>query len=133
LALSITCPKHAEAIEMRYSIFVLKQIFEVHMMSDSQKPTTQRLNLEVPANLAAIYANFAIITHSMKCFSILHRFCPIFKARVQTRLVLTPTNAKMLKALEEDRAVRSAEWRDQNAAAPKLAGGPVIQHDPIRR
>lgn len=74
-------------------------------MSEPKKPTTRRLNLEVPANLAAVYANFAIITHSP--YEVFLDFAQILpnvpKARVQTRLVLSPTNAKMLlKALQEN-------------------------------
>jgi hypothetical protein len=76
-------------------------------MSEPQKPETRRLNLEIPADLAATYANFAIITHSpWEVFLDFAQILPnVPKARVQTRLVLTPTNAKMLlKALQENLA-----------------------------
>ncbi|MBI5961534.1 MAG: DUF3467 domain-containing protein [Chloroflexi bacterium] len=75
-------------------------------MSEPQGPAApRRLNLEIPADLAAVYANFAIISHSP--WEIFLDFAQILpnlpKARVRTRLVLTPTNAKMLlKALEEN-------------------------------
>jgi hypothetical protein len=70
-----------------------------------EKPAPRRLNLEIPADLSAVYANFAIITHS--AWEVFLDFAQILpnlpKARVQTRIVLTPTNAKMLlKALEEN-------------------------------
>ena len=70
-----------------------------------QQPAPRRLNLEIPGDLSAVYANFAIITHS--AWEVFLDFAQILpnlpKARVQTRLVLTPTNAKMLlKALEEN-------------------------------
>jgi hypothetical protein len=70
-----------------------------------QQPAPRRLNLEIPADLSAVYANFAIITHS--AWEVFLDFAQILpnlpKARVQTRIVLTPTNAKMLlKALEEN-------------------------------
>jgi hypothetical protein len=73
--------------------------------SPKQQPAPRRLNLEIPADLAAVYANFAIITHS--AWEVFLDFAQILpnlpKARVQTRIVLTPTNAKMLlKALEEN-------------------------------
>lgn len=78
-------------------------------MSDAQtppqKPQPRRLNLEIPASLPATYANFAIITHSpWEIFLDFAQILPnVPKARVQTRIVLTPTNAKMLlKALEEN-------------------------------
>jgi hypothetical protein len=73
--------------------------------SPKQPPKPRRLNLEIPADLSAVYANFAIITHS--AWEVFLDFAQILpnlpKARVQTRIVLTPTNAKMLlKALEEN-------------------------------
>ena len=73
--------------------------------SPKQPPAPRRLNLEIPADLSAVYANFAIITHS--AWEVFLDFAQILpnlpKARVQTRIVLTPTNAKMLlKALEEN-------------------------------
>ena len=75
-------------------------------MTEPQDPAApRRLNLEIPADLAAVYANFAIITHSpWEVFLDFAQILPnLPKARVRTRLVLTPTNAKMLlKALEEN-------------------------------
>jgi hypothetical protein len=74
-------------------------------MSEPQKAKPRRLNLEIPGDLAATYANFAIITHSpWEIFLDFAQILPnVPKARVRTRLVLTPTNAKMLlKALEEN-------------------------------
>jgi hypothetical protein len=81
-------------------------------MVDPKKPTPRRLNLEVPSSLAATYANFAIITHSP--YEVFLDFAQILpntpKARVQARLVLSPTNAKMLlKALEENVARYEAQ------------------------
>lgn len=74
-------------------------------MDAPSKPPARRLNLEIPADLPAVYSNFAIITHSpWEVFLDFAQILPnLPKARVQTRLVLTPTNAKMLlKALEEN-------------------------------
>lgn len=75
-------------------------------MTEPQEPAApRRLNLEIPADLPAVYANFAIITHSpWEVFLDFAQILPnLPKARVRTRLVLTPTNAKMLlKALEEN-------------------------------
>lgn len=74
-------------------------------MSEPQKPEARRLNLEIPADLAATYTNFAIITHSpWEVFIDFAQILPnLPKARVRARIVLTPTNAKMLlKALEEN-------------------------------
>ena len=74
-------------------------------MANANAPLPRRLNLEVPADLAATYANFAVITHSpWEVFLDFAQILPnIPKARVQTRIVVTPVNAKMLlKALEEN-------------------------------
>lgn len=70
-----------------------------------QLPQPRRLNLEIPADLPATYANFAMITHSAwEMFLDFAQILPnVPKARVRTRIVLTPANAKMLlKALEEN-------------------------------
>ncbi len=85
------------------------------------KPQARRLNLEIPADLSATYANFAIITHSpWEVFLDFAQILPnLPKARVQTRVVLTPTNAKMLlKALEENIA-RYEEQHGEIALPPR--------------
>jgi hypothetical protein len=74
-------------------------------VANAEAPVPRRLNLEVPADLAATYANFAVITHSpWEVFLDFAQILPnIPKARVQARIVVTPVNAKMLlKALEEN-------------------------------
>ena len=82
-------------------------------MADAEIPVPRRLNLEIPGDLAATYANFAIITHSpWEVFLDLAQILPnVPKARVQARIVLTPVNAKMLlKALEENLARYEAQY-----------------------
>lgn len=74
-------------------------------MADPKTPQPRRLNLEIPADLSAVYANFALITHSpWEVFLDFAQILPnVPKARVRTRIVLTPTNAKMLlKALQDN-------------------------------
>lgn len=78
-------------------------------MVEPTKPPEQgakrQLNLEIPADLPATYANFAIISHSpWEIFLDFAQILPnVPKARVRTRLVLTPANAKMLlRALQEN-------------------------------
>ncbi|HEX3050750.1 MAG TPA: DUF3467 domain-containing protein [Aggregatilineaceae bacterium] len=71
----------------------------------TEKPEPRRLNIEVPADLPATYANFVIITHSpWELFLDFAQILPnVPKARIRSRIVLTPVNAKMLlKALEEN-------------------------------
>jgi hypothetical protein len=53
--------------------------------------------VEIPANLEVIYANFALISHSPSEVVLdFARVLPNMKARVLTRLVVTPLNAKLL-------------------------------------
>lgn len=70
-----------------------------------QPPKPRRIQIEMPATLAATYSNFAMITHSpWEIFLDFAQILPnVPKARVQTRIVLTPANAKMLlNALKEN-------------------------------
>ena len=64
-------------------------------MSDQ---TPKQLNIELPKDLNATYANFAIISHSPH--ELVIDFAQVLpampKARVQARVLLTPINAKML-------------------------------------
>jgi hypothetical protein len=90
------------------------------------KPDPRRLNLEIPADLPAVYANLVVITHSpWEVFLDFAQILPnIPKARVRTRLVLTPTNAKMLlKALDENLARYEAQHGEIQTPArqPSLA------------
>lgn len=66
-------------------------------MSDQKQPPKQ-INVELPKDLDATYANFAIISHSPH--ELIIDFAQILpampKARVQARVLLTPANAKML-------------------------------------
>ena len=65
-------------------------------MSEPQPP--KQINVELPKDPNATYANFAIISHSPH--ELIIDFAQILpampKARVQARVLLTPTNAKML-------------------------------------
>lgn len=65
-------------------------------MSEQQPP--KQINIELPKDLNATYANFAIISHSPH--ELIIDFAQILpampKARVQARVLLTPINAKML-------------------------------------
>ncbi len=71
------------------------------------QPQNRQIRLEIPANLSAIYANAAIVSQTTS--EIVLDFLQIMpndpRARVQTRVVMTPTNAKLfLKALETNLA-----------------------------
>ena len=62
-----------------------------------------QVQIEIPASLEATYTNFALITHSPSEILIdFARVMPNMKARVQTRVVMTPLNAKLLLAALTD-------------------------------
>jgi len=70
-------------------------------------PAQTQINIELPADLEAIYSNFAIINHSPS--EIVVDFARLLpgapKAKVHARIVLTPLNAKLLlKALQDNLA-----------------------------
>lgn len=64
----------------------------------AEQPTPRQLNVELPNDLTATYANFAIISHSPH--EVVVDFAQMLpgmpKAKVQARVLLTPANAKML-------------------------------------
>ena len=68
------------------------------------QPGGQPMTIEIPPNLDATYTNFALITHSpSEVLLDFARVLPSMKARVQTRMVMTPLNAKLLlRALSEN-------------------------------
>lgn len=76
-------------------------------MTNPPEPPQQRVNVELPNDLHATYANFAIISHSPT--EVVIDFAQLLpgtpKARVQARILLTPTNAKLLlRALADNLA-----------------------------
>lgn len=73
-------------------------------MSESPKPQRQ-IQVELPADLEATYANFVVITHSpSELIMDYARALPNMpKAKVYARILMTPMNAKLLhKALGEN-------------------------------
>jgi hypothetical protein len=70
---------------------------------DSQRQV--HLNVELPSDLDAVYANIALITHSPSEVIIdFGRVLPnVPKAKIHARMILTPMNAKLLyQALGEN-------------------------------
>ncbi len=70
-----------------------------------QQPAPVQFNIELPPDLDAIYANFAMITHSPS--EIIIDFARILpnmpKAKVCARILMTPMHAKLLlMALSEN-------------------------------
>jgi hypothetical protein len=77
---------------------------EAEMTKPTDKQPT-RINIELPANLEATYANLTIINHSAS--EIILDFAQVMpnqsKSKVQSRVVMTPLNAKLfLRALTEN-------------------------------
>ncbi|PKO21957.1 MAG: DUF3467 domain-containing protein [Chloroflexi bacterium HGW-Chloroflexi-1] len=75
-------------------------------MAQPAQPSTQ-INIELPAELEAIYSNFAIINHSPSEIVIdFARLMPnVPKVKVHARVLMTPLNAKLLlKALGDNLA-----------------------------
>jgi hypothetical protein len=64
----------------------------------SSPANKKQLQIEVPADLQPIYANFAIINHNYNeiVLDFAHVMPNVPKTRIQTRLVLTPYHAKLL-------------------------------------
>jgi hypothetical protein len=85
-------------------------------MSDppSEKPPHRvQIKIEIPRDLKATYANFAVISHSPS--EMIFDFAQVLpqqpKAPVQARLVMTPLNAKLLyRALGENIAKYEAQF-----------------------
>jgi hypothetical protein len=73
----------------------------------------QQMAIEIPANLEAVYSNFALITHSPSELVIdFARVLPsVPKTRVYARIVMTPMNAKLLlRALTENLGKFEAQY-----------------------
>jgi hypothetical protein len=71
----------------------------------NQKPQRRQIQIELPADLEATYANFALITHSPSEVIVdFARALPnVPKGKVYARVIMTPMNAKLLhKALGEN-------------------------------
>jgi len=74
---------------------------------NQERPQSQpmQINVELPGDLEAVYANFAMITHSPSELVIdFARVLPnVPKAKIYARIVMTPMNAKLLhRALGEN-------------------------------
>ncbi len=102
-------------------------------MEENQNPN--QLNIELSEDIAeGIYANLAIITHSNAEFIIdFIRMLPgVPKAKVKSRIILTPQHAKrLLGALSDNiRKFEEANGKikiEEMAAIPMNFGGPTAQ------
>ncbi len=100
-------------------------------MSDAQ-PRKRQVNIEIPSDLGATYANFAMITHSAS--EIVIDFARVLpkapNPKVHARIVTTPMHAKMLlRALQDNLQKYEARFGEINlpsegeALAQQFFGG----------
>ena len=102
-------------------------------MEDKNNPN--QLNIELSEEIAeGIYSNLAIITHSNAEFVVdFVKVMPgVPKARVKSRIVLTPQHAKrLLSALADNiskyEGVHGAIKQNEGMALPINFGGPTAQ------
>jgi hypothetical protein len=71
----------------------------------TQRPRARKINIEIPPDLDAVYANLAVISHSPS--EIVIDFARVLpntpRARVHARIITTPMHAKLLlRALEQN-------------------------------
>ena len=96
------------------------------MTNPPQPPTgPQPINIEIPNDLPAQYANFALIMHTPG--EIIVNFASVLpgmnKAPIHTRIVMTPLHAKMmLNALAENLQKYEAQFGEIKMPA----GGPGL-------
>lgn len=103
-------------------------------MSDNKQPQQGQINIELDENIAeGIYSNLAIINHSASEF-VIDYVCIMPgtpKAKVKSRIVLTPQHAKRLvKALAENIhrfEVAHGEIKDSEQPQIPLNFGPAGQ------
>lgn len=107
-------------------------------MADQAKENTQnKLNIELTEEVAdGIYSNLAIITHSNAEFVVdFVRILPgIPKAKVKSRIVLTPQHAKrLMRALQdniskyEGQHGKISDSKSADGGIPMGFSGPVAQ------
>lgn len=100
-----------------------------------EKDIQNQINIELPEDVAeGVYSNLAIITHSNSEFVIdfIKMLPGIPKAKVKSRIVLTPQHAKrLLTALKDNIAkFESAHGTikvEEFSAFPMNFGGPIPQ------
>jgi hypothetical protein len=90
-----------------------------------EQPQPMQINVELPGDLEAVYANFAMITHSPSEVVIdFARILPnVPKAKVYARVILTPMNAKLLlRALTENLSKFEAQFGEIKTPEQGFAG-----------
>ena len=104
-------------------------------MDEQNVPEPVNINIELPEEVAeGIYSNLAIITHSNSEFIVdFIRLMPgVTKAKVKSRIVLTPQHAKrLMKALKDNlakfEAVNGPVQDTEPTPIPMNFGGPTAK------
>ncbi len=104
-------------------------------MDNAQNNEQQQLNIELSEDMAeGIYANLAIITHSNAEFVVdfVNVMPGVPKAKVKSRIILTPQHAKrLLKALADNikkfESVNGNIQDQEPINIPMNFGGPAAQ------
>ncbi|HEY4690329.1 MAG TPA: DUF3467 domain-containing protein [Anaerolineae bacterium] len=101
-------------------------------MTQPQPNPPMQINIEVPADLEMIYANFALITHSPS--EVLIDFARVLpntpKSQVHARILMTPMHAKLLlNALNENLHKYEAQFGEIKL----LGGGPDLAQQLFRQ
>jgi hypothetical protein len=94
-------------------------------MTKEKGPQPVQINIEMPGDLEAVYANFALITYSPSETVIdFARILPNMpKAKVYARVLMTPMNAKLLhRALGENLSKYEAQYGEIQAPAQGFDG-----------
>ncbi|RYY33105.1 MAG: DUF3467 domain-containing protein [Sphingobacteriaceae bacterium] len=101
-----------------------------------EEQNENQLNIELSEDIAeGIYSNLAIITHSNSEFVVdFIRVMPgVPKAKVKSRIILTPEHAKRLAAALEDNIAKfetvngRIKLQEEHPGFPMNFGGPVGQ------
>jgi hypothetical protein len=103
----------------------------------TEQKNQNQINIELSEEVAqGTYSNLAVITHSASEFVIdFIRIMPgITKAKVKSRIILTPEHAKRLAAALEDNISKyesvHGDIKEMSGAAPSIPmsfGGPAAQ------
>ncbi len=99
---------------------------------DTSKKAQNQLNIELPEEIAeGIYSNLAIISHSQSEFVVdFIRIMPnVPKAKVRSRIILTPQHAKrLLKAMADN--VNRFEAQHGKIEEPEMPSFPMNFNTP---
>lgn len=120
----------------KHKVFNTFEAIKFNTFMNQPDPNNQ-INIELSEDMAeGIYSNLAIITHSNSEFVVdFVRIMPgIPKAKVKSRIILTPDHAKRLLLALNDNIRKFEEMNgeidlnnDQNPPFPMNFGGPTAQ------